>query len=273
VLSSQPGMRTPPDLDTFRGVRDQKLPVYVSMTGEGNGNDLAHVICGFLSCDARPFNPLLSALPPVLHARGGGASDSVLRRLAELAVRESNTPRAGSDCALARLSELMFVEVVRQHVESLPTENTGWFAGLRDEVVGRALQELHDRPSDSWSLEGLAKEVGVSRSVLAERFVHFVGVPPIQYLTDWRIQLAASLLHTSNWTLAEIAGRVGYGSEAALSRAFKRRVGIAPTAYRRGERASSLPVNAAPVGQPCAPDAQSSQSPTVVRRSAAAVAR
>ncbi len=111
----------------------------------------------------------------------------------------------------------------------------GWFAGLRDESVGRALQRLHHRPAHAWSLEELAKEVGTSRSVLAERFTHLVGMPPIQYLTQWRIQLAASLLRSTKSSLAEVADRVGYGSEAALSRAFKRWVGVAPAHYRRAE--------------------------------------
>ena len=111
----------------------------------------------------------------------------------------------------------------------------GWFAGLRDQNIGRALQKLHERPAHDWSLEELGKECGLSRSVLAERFAHLVGVPPIQYLAQWRIQLAASLLRSGKSSLAEIAERVGYGSEAALSRAFKRQVGIAPALYRRRE--------------------------------------
>ena len=131
---------------------------------------------------------------------------------------------------LARLSELLFVEVVRRYVATLPPEKVGWFAGLRDESIGRALQKLHERPAHAWTLEELAKEVGVSRSMLAERFAHFVGVPPIQYLAQWRIQLAASLLRTSKASLAEIAERVGYGSESgpeqgvqALGRQSRRR--------------------------------------------------
>jgi AraC-like DNA-binding protein len=139
------------------------------------------------------------------------------------------------------LSELLFVQVVRQHMAALPAENTGWFAGLLDPNVGRALQKLHARPAHPWSLEDLAKEAGVSRSILAERFAHFVGIPPIQYLAQWRIQLAASLLRETKSSLAEIAERVGYGSEAALSRAFKRRVGIAPASYRLGKGPSATP--------------------------------
>jgi AraC-like DNA-binding protein len=118
----------------------------------------------------------------------------------------------------------------------LPSETTGWLAGLRDEVSGRTLSVLHGRPAHAWSLELLAKEVGLSRSMLAERFHHFVGVPPMQYLARWRMQLAASLLTGTTLTLADVADRVGYGSEAALSRAFKRLVGVAPSAWREGIR-------------------------------------
>ena len=232
VISSAPGMRGEPALEAMRAT-SQGLPVSISC--QGGGADRARLICGFLGCDARPFNPLLATLPRMIHVRGTSGADSTLRRLVELAVVESNAPKSGTDCMLSRLSELLFVEVVRHYVASLPPEGVGWFAGLRDESVGRALQRLHHRPAHAWSLEELAKEVGTSRSVLAERFTHLVGMPPIQYLTQWRIQLAASLLRSTKSSLAEVADRVGYGSEAALSRAFKRWVGVAPAHYRRAE--------------------------------------
>ena len=239
VISSAPGMRAPVDLEAFRRASQGRLPIALSL--EGGGEERAQIVCGFFGCDARPFNPLLATLPRVIHLRGADDRNSVLRRLVELAVDESGTPRPGSDCTLSRLSELLFVEVVRRYVETLPPQDVGWFAGLRDEKVGRALQELHRRPAHPWNLGQLAKDVGMSRSTLAERFAHFVGMPPIQYLAHWRIQLAASLLKTSNASVAQIADRVGYGSEAALSRAFKRRVGVAPAPYRRGELAPPQP--------------------------------
>ncbi|HYP86868.1 MAG TPA: AraC family transcriptional regulator, partial [Polyangiaceae bacterium] len=228
------GMRGESSVEALRAVSQRRVPLAMSI--EGGGPEKARVICGFLGCDARPFNPLLATLPRVIHLRARPADD-VLRSLVELAVIESAQPRPGGDCALSRLSELLFVEVVRRYVAQLPPGGVGWFAGLRDENVGRALQKLHQRPTHDWSLEGLAKECGLSRSVLAERFAHLVGVPPIQYLAKWRIQLAASLLRSGKSSLAEIADQVGYGSEAALSRAFKRQVGIAPALYRRAESA------------------------------------
>jgi AraC-like DNA-binding protein len=235
VVSSTPGMRGDPSSEAHRLAEFGRLPISVSI--QGGGGERAQIICGFLGCDARPFNPLLSALPRVIHLRGSGENGTVIRHLVELAVAESASPRAGSDCALSRVSELLFVEAVRHHVATLPAEQVGWFAGLRDDQIGRALAKLHQRPAHAWTLDELAKEVAMSRSMLAERFTHFVGIPPIQYLAQWRIQLAASLLRTSSSNLAEIAERVGYGSEAALSRAFKRTVGIAPAPYRRGELA------------------------------------
>jgi AraC-like DNA-binding protein len=231
VISSAPGMRAELDLTPHERAGQSQLPIAISI--DGGGAERTELICGFLGCDARPFNPLLAALPRVMHLRGSGEDGSVLRHLVELAVAESSTPKAGSGCVLSRLSELLFVEVVRRYVAALPAENVGWFAGLRDEQIGRALQKLHQRPAHPWSLEELAKDVGMSRSILAERFAHFVGVPPIQYLAQWRIQLAAGLLRSQSSGLAEIAERVGYGSEAALSRAFKRWVGVAPALYRR----------------------------------------
>jgi len=231
VISSSAGMRAQLDLTPHERASKSPLPIAISI--DGGGADRTQFICGFLGCDARPFNPLLATLPRVIHLRGNGENGSVLRHLVELAVAESGAPKAGSDCILARLSELLFIEVVRRYVASLPAENVGWFAGLRDDQIGRALQKLHQRPAHAWNLEELAKEVGMSRSMLAERFSHFVGIPPIQYLAQWRIQLAAVLLRTNNSGLAEIAERVGYGSEAALSRAFKRWVGVAPALYRR----------------------------------------
>ena len=234
VISSGPGMRGRPSFDVIRSVLQGRVPVSLSI--QGGGPERAQLVCGFLGCDARPFNPLLATLPRVIHLRAD-ANNEVMRHLLDMAVAESAVARAGGDCVLSRLSELLFVEVVRRYVAQLPPEGVGWFAGLRDPNIGLALQRLHQRPAHNWSLEELGKECGLSRSVLAERFAHLVGVPPIQYLAQWRIQLAASLLRSGKSSIAEIADRVGYGSEAALSRAFKRQVGVAPALYRRAESA------------------------------------
>jgi AraC-like DNA-binding protein len=235
VVSSAPGMRGGPDAQTLDLCR---LPVLICL--QGKGPEDTHVTCGFLGCDARPFNPLLATLPRMIHLSASQDAHTVVRHLVELAVVETRVPRPGSECVLARLSELLFIEVVRRFANDLPAESVGWFAGLRDQNIGRALQLLHERPAHAWGLDELAREIGLSRSVLAERFVHFVGIPPIQYLAQWRIQLAATQLRTTQSSIAEIAERVGYSSEAALSRAFKRCLGVAPAQYRRGAIASPL---------------------------------
>jgi AraC-like DNA-binding protein len=134
----------------------------------------------------------------------------------------------------------VFIEVIRRYIGTLPEDDVGWLAGLRDDFVGRSLRKLHANPAQSWSLDELARESGTSRAVLAERFTHFVGMPPMQYLARWRMQLASAQLTASDKKLAEIAGEVGYGSEAAFSRAFKREVGMAPADFRRAAREGEI---------------------------------
>jgi AraC-like DNA-binding protein len=236
VLASAEGMRGPRDAGFEQSVPPRRLPVRVDYGG--TGHDPVHIVCGFLACDARPFNPLLATLPRVLYLkkRTSGYSD-MLEQFMSCALVESRVPRAGGEVVLARLSELMFVEVVREYVASRKGAERGWLSGLRDEVVGRALAALHGNPAHAWTLEELAQRIGASRSVVASRFVDFVGVPPMQYLAQWRMQLAGNLLAEST-TLAAVAEAVGYQSEAAFSRAFKKIVGVAPATWRT-ERASA----------------------------------
>ncbi len=231
VLSSAPGMRSPPDMSVFARP-STSLPIVFELGG--GGPDRARVVCGFLGCDDRPFNPLLTALPAVIHLSGAGteATTGWLGTLLNIAVRESGSARAGGENVLARLSELMFVEAIRRYLETLPPAQTGWLAGLRDPVVGHALAALHGKPDEAWTVEGLARLVGVSRSVLAERFTELVGQPPMQYLALWRMQLASRLL-VEGGHVAAVASAVGYESEAAFSRAFKKLVGQAPATWRR----------------------------------------
>lgn len=189
-------------------------------------------VCGFLGCDLRPFNPLIAALPRLLHLPAEHAGGWV-ERVIDQAVAESNSPRPGGDAVLERLAEMMFVDAARRYLDSLPAEATGWLAGLRDRFVGKALTLMHERPDHAWSVDDLAHEVGLSRSALHQRFVQYLGYPPIQYLANWRIQMGARLLRESNRTVATIALEVGYDSEAAFARAFKRMVGTPPAAWRR----------------------------------------
>ena len=229
AMCSAAGMRDAPDMGRFRPPDNGQLPFTLSV-GEPQV-DPAHLVCGFLGCDAGPFNPLLAALPRVIRVSDdqGGAIGAFV----QFALAESKQHRMGGEIVLGRLSELMFVDVVRRYLETLPADRTGWLAGLRDPHVGRALTALHRDPAHDWNLESLSREVGLSRSALAERFSQFVGHPPMQYLANWRMQLAASLLMNGSEGVAEIAGRVGYESEAAFSRAFKKVVGTPPSQWRK----------------------------------------
>ena len=225
VMASGPAMRPVGGPDTASPAR---YPHTVTL-GSGPRPD-ATFVCGFLGCDRLPFNPLLETLPRRLHVRG--LAQSWLTTFARQVVEESRVERAGADCVLTRLAELMFIEVLRRHLESLDPEQTGWLAGLRDPVVGRALSLIHARPQHAWTLVELAGEVGASRSKFAERFTHLVGQPPMQYVAHWRMQVAAGLLAQSSAKVAAVAADVGYESEAAFSRAFKKATGLSPGAWR-----------------------------------------
>ncbi|MEO8620760.1 MAG: AraC family transcriptional regulator [bacterium] len=194
-------------------------------------------VCGFLGCDLRPYNPLLKGMPRVLHITG--ATNAWLSEFPRQVVAESKLRRPGGASLLTRMAELMFVEIVRRYIESSPTHHAGWLAGLRDPVVGPVLALLHEDPARAWTLAELAREAATSRTVLAERFSDVVGVPPMQYLAQWRLQLAAEQLANGAEKVAAIGARVGYESEAAFSRAFKRATGDSPAAWRRAKVARS----------------------------------
>ena len=231
VLSSAPGMRATPDR-TLYARSSTTLPLVYERGG--GGPDRVRLVCCFLGCDDRPFNPLLAALPAVIHlsASDHRTTTAWLSTLLDMALGESRSSRAGSENVLARLSELMFVETIRRYIETLPPSRTGWLAGLREPTVGRALAAVHAEPTIAWTVERLARVVGVSRSVFAERFTEMVGHPPMQYVALWRMQLASRLL-LDGTAISEVAAAVGYESEAAFSRAFKKLVGHAPGNWRR----------------------------------------
>jgi AraC-like DNA-binding protein len=204
------------------------------MIRHGGGGEHTRVVCGFLGCDRLEGSLLVDALPPVLRfdTRRGSASAWVKSSL-EFAAHEVAARRAGSGTVLAKLSELLFVEALRYYVESLPQEQTGWLAGLKDPFVSRALGLLHKSVAREWTVDDLGREVGLSRSALADRFTRLIGEPPMRYLARWRIQVAAHELRNSDTPLARIAEQVGYDSEAAFNRAFKRSLGVPPAAWRR----------------------------------------
>jgi AraC-like DNA-binding protein len=203
---------------------------------------MTRIVCGFLCCQQLSEDPLLAALPDVLRldTREGSAAEWI-RVSFEFAADEIAAGRSGSEAILARLSELLFVEAVRRHIDSLPGEQTGWLAGLRDTYIGRTLALIHRRPNEAWTVDALAREAGMSRSALAERFTRLIGRPPMHYLQQWRLHLAAQRLRSSHDPLARIAFEVGYESEAAFNRAFKRLFGAPPATWRKlaGEAADA----------------------------------
>ncbi|GGY04865.1 AraC family transcriptional regulator [Litchfieldella qijiaojingensis] len=236
VMSSEPRQSSPedeaPTIEFFRLMAAGELPPLVVEGGPGPVHN--RIICGFLGCDVRPYNPVLSALPRMIHlpARAPGTRDP-LSQLIDFALVESGQGREGGRCVLLRLSELMFVEVIRRYLVSAPQPQCGWLAGLRDPLVGRALSLLHRRPAFPWTLQTLAREAGTSRSTLAEHFTRLVGEPPMQYHTRWRMQVAAHRLAAGSSKVYGVAQEVGYQSEAAFSRAFKRVVGMSPAQWRQ----------------------------------------
>jgi AraC-like DNA-binding protein len=200
----------------------------------GGGGESTRIVCGFLGCDSRVCNPILAALPRLIAVPvGDGPAAKWLLSSIDFSLAASADPPAGGDSVLARLAELLFVEALRRYTESLPPEKTGWFAGLRDRHVGRALALLHGEPRRAWTVDELGERIGLSRSALASRFSELLGEPPMQYLTRWRLQLAAQLMRTTSRPIAAVAEEVGYESEAAFNRAFKREFGAPPAAWRR----------------------------------------
>jgi AraC-like DNA-binding protein len=200
----------------------------------GGGGERTRMICGFLGCDSAQGNPVISTLPPMLklNVEQGGAAEWI-RSTFQYAAEEISAGRPGSETVLAKLSELLFVEAVRRYAEALPEGQTGWLAGLREPHVARALAVMHRDINRRWTVDELGHEVGLSRSALADRFIRLIGVPPMHYLASWRMQVATQKLRTTSASLAQIAETVGYDSEAAFSRAFKKAFGSAPATWRR----------------------------------------
>jgi AraC-like DNA-binding protein len=202
----------------------------------GGDGRRTRMVCGFLGCTSSECNPVISSLPPLLklNVERGGAAEWI-RSTFQYAAEEVSAGRPGSETVLAKLSELLFVEAVRRYVETLPEGQTGWLAGLREPRVARALALLHRDITRRWTVDDLGREVGLSRSALADHFVRLIGVPPMHYLTNWRMQVAAHKLRNTSASLAQVADVVGYDSEAAFSRAFKKAFGIAPATWRRSQ--------------------------------------
>jgi AraC-like DNA-binding protein len=239
-LSSEPGLQTQAvDASAL------KLPAHGEIVhhSHGGGGALTRIACGYFALDRRLCRGLLAALPRIVRIDGSeGDLRDWLHTYMQMRAAACHGLRPGGACILSKLSELMFIEAVRRCVDALPPGQTGWLAGLRDAHVGQALALIHQAPARAWTVQALGRAVGLSRSALAERFSQLIGQPPMQYLTQWRLTLAAHRLKVSQRPAAVVAEEVGYDSEAAFSRAFKREFGLPPAAWRRHDAAPRAPI-------------------------------
>lgn len=199
----------------------------------GGGGQATRILCGYLGSDT-PGHPIFAALPKVMTLDvSDGASGNWIESSIRYAATELETRRTGSISILSKLAELLFVEAVRRYADSMPCGQSGWLSGLRDPSIGRALALVHGQTARRWTAVELAREAGLSRSAFTDRFIALIGVPPIRYLAQWRLQNAAAQLRDTTDTIAKIAYESGYESEAAFSRAFKRAFGSPPATWRR----------------------------------------
>ena len=207
---------------------------------QGGGGEITKFICGYMVCDPQLSKAFLGGLPPIFKVNiGNDSSGQWLESSIRYSVGQAVASETGSEIVVAKLSEALFAETLRRYVDLLPPGQTGWLAGARDPDVGNVLALVHRQPSDPWTVAELARRVGVSRSVLAERFRHFLGIPPMAYLARWRMQLGAQLLRSTRYSVAQIAAEVGYESEPAFNRAFKREFGSPPARFRMKSKAAT----------------------------------
>ena len=206
----------------------------------GGGGEITNFVCGYMICDLQLSKAFLAGLPPIFQVNiGSDSSGQWLENSIRYSVGQAVDSKAGSEIVVAKLSEVLFAETLRRYVNLLPPGQTGWLAGARDPDVGNALALVHGQPFAPWTVAELARRVGVSRSVLAERFRHFLGMPPMAYLTRWRLQLGAQMLTSTRHSVAQIASEVGYESEPAFNRAFKREFGSPPARFRIGSKVAA----------------------------------
>lgn len=237
-MSSGKGAKPPfPNCGIDAKIKSRDLTPLVA----GGGGEISRFVCGYMTCDPYLSRPILSGLPPVFKVnirtdRSGHWLENSIMHLVE----EAASGQIGSEAMLAKLSEALFVDTLRRYAAGLPEQQKGWLAGTRDPVVGKSLGLLHSRVAHPWTIADLADQVGISRSALVERFTRYLSDPPMTYLTRWRLQLAARSLESTSRGVADIAADVGYESEAAFNRAFKREFGQPPGRYRSNRKSSRI---------------------------------
>jgi AraC-like DNA-binding protein len=235
VLRDHAGSAVLPADEVFSGCPSKGGCQPGGLLKHGGGGALTVLISGcFTFEDAGSRNPLIAALPAVLHVRGDlGAPTHWLEASLQFVASEMASGQPGAQTVVSRLVDILLVQAVRAHLEQIGDAANGWLRALVDPQVGAALSAIHQQPEAPWTVESLAERAGMSRSGFAARFTQLVEEPPLTYLTDWRMQKASRLLRASASGLGDIAGRVGYETEAAFSKAFKRWAGMAPGAFRR----------------------------------------
>ena len=215
----------------------KNLPDGLKPVQYGGGGEVTKFVCGYMACDPRLGEVFLSGLPRILKVPvASGPSGKWIENSIRFSVEAYAGSDAGSSLVVGKLSEVLFVETLRSYISSLSSEQTGWLAGLRDPNLAKSLALLHRDPAKQWTVDGLAKEVGLSRTRLAERFRHFLGMSPIAYVTDWRMRIAAEALEKTSKSIVEVALEVGYNSEAAFNRAFKRAYNAPPAQFRQNRK-------------------------------------
>jgi AraC-like DNA-binding protein len=235
IVENGPPTKTVDDSEHLVEILSQGLKLW----RVGGGGEVTRFVCGYMACDSRLGQVLLSGLPAVFKISiRNNASGQWLENSIRFSVDQADRWQAGGEAVLAKLSEVLFIETLRAYIAQLPPEQTGWLASARDPEVGRALALVHRNPAQGWTIASLAKGAGISRSVLAERFRHYLNQSPMAYLTCWRLQLGAQMLSSTSYSVGQIAAEVGYESEAAFNRAFKRQFGVPPARFRNQLRSA-----------------------------------
>ena len=233
IVENGPAARTVDDSEHLAEVLSQGLRLWQV----GGGGEVTKFVCGYMACDPRLGQVFLSGLPPIFKVSiRNQASGRWLENSIRFSVEHADRFQPGGEAVLAKLSEVLFVETLRAYIAQLPANKTGWLASARDPEIGRVLALMHRDPAHPWTIASLAQAAGMSRSVLAGRFRHYLDESPMAYLTSWRLQLGAQMLSTTKRSVAQIAAEVGYESEAAFNRAFKRVFQLPPARFRNQSR-------------------------------------
>jgi AraC-like DNA-binding protein len=234
VLRSAPGVAAPDILDLDR----ERVSDRYELLRDGGGGESSRMICGAVRFEHPAAQNLIELLPGIIRVEPSLAADAAhMQTTLALIAAETIEPRAGGEAVVTRLADILVIQAIRAWIETDPGAQAGWLGALRDERIGRALTLIHAEPARNWTVASLARDVAMSRSAFAARFTQLVGMPVLRYLTEWRMRLAQNRLEADGVTVATVAAELGYGSEAAFARAFKRVTGVAPRAAARQRRA------------------------------------